>query len=307
MNTFLYCLKQGFRNFFRNYVFSIASVATVGSCIFLFCMFLALAQNLQSIVRKAETNVGITVFFDENLDEAEKEGLRNLIAGRDGVEKVVYISADEAWENFRKEYFGDRADELSEAFNGDNPLADSDSFEIFMTDIEDQDGMVSYLSGIPGIRDINYANNVVNALKKVNRGIYGLSAIIIGILFAVSVFLISNTISVAAEMRRRENGIMRLIGATNYMIMAPFAVEGVIIGTLGAIIPLTGIYYAYKKVTEWMLGQVASVSSSGALKEIMDLIPLEVIFPDMLVAGLVLGVLMGFIVSSLTIIKHLKV
>lgn len=307
MNTFIYCIKQGFRNFFRNSIFSIASVATVSACIFLFCMFLALAENLQSIVRKAETNVGITVFFKESMTESEKKALRERISEREGVSEVRYISADEAWESFQKEYFGDRASELSDAFNGDNPLADSDSFEIFMKNIEDQDGMVAFLSELPEIRDINYANTVVNALKKVNRGIYGLSAIIIGILFAVSIFLISNTISVAAAMRRRENEIMRLIGATNYMIRSPFVVEGVIIGTLGALIPLAGIYYTYKRVTEWMLSQVSAISSSGAFKEIMDLIPVSEIFPTMLCAGLILGVLMGFIVSRITIRKHLKV
>lgn len=307
MNTILYCIKQGFRNFFRNYIFSIASVATVSACIFLFCMFLALAQNLRSIVKKAETNVGITVFFREELTESEKASLKERISEQNGVSEVRYISADEAWESFQKDYFGDRAEELSEAFNGDNPLASSDSFEIFMENIEDQDGMVKFLSGIPELRDINYANTVVNALKKVNRGIYGLSAIIIGILFAVSVFLISNTISVAAAMRRRENEIMRLIGAADYMVRAPFVVEGIIIGTLGALIPLSGIYYTYRRVTEWMLGEVAAISSSGAFREIMDLIPVSGIFPTMLVSGLILGVLMGFIVSRLTIRKHLKV
>ena len=307
MNTILYCIKQGFRNFFRNYIFSIASVATVSACIFLFCMFLALAQNLRSIVKKAETNVGITVFFREELTESEKASLKERISAQNGVSEVRYISADEAWESFQKDYFGDRAEELSEAFNGDNPLASSDSFEIFMENIEDQDGMVKFLSGIPELRDINYANTVVNALKKVNRGIYGLSAIIIGILFAVSVFLISNTISVAAAMRRRENEIMRLIGAADYMVRAPFVVEGIIIGTLGALIPLSGIYYTYRRVTEWMLGEVAAISSSGAFREIMDLIPVSEIFPTMLVSGLILGVLMGFVVSRLTIRKHLKV
>lgn len=307
MNMFLYCVKQGFRSFFKNTVFSIASVATVSACIFLFCMFLALAENLQSVVRKAETNVGITVFFQEELTDRDKQELKEKILERSGVKEVRYISADEAWAGFQKEYFGDRASELADAFNGDNPLASSDSFEIFMENVEDQDGMVSYLSGLPQIRDINYANTAVNALKKINRGIYGVSAVIIGILFAVSIFLISNTISVAAAMRRRENEIMRLIGATDYMVRTPFVVEGIIIGTLGAVIPLTGIFFAYRKVTQWMLTQAAAGTPSGAFREIMELIPVSEIFPKMVYAGLILGVLMGYTVSRLTVRKHLKV
>ena len=74
-----------------------------------------------------------------------------------------------------------------------------------------------------------------------------LSVVIIGVLLAVSVFLISNTINVAAAFRKSENEIMRYIGATNYMIRAPFVVEGMVIGLLGAIIPLSFMSYIYQQ------------------------------------------------------------
>ncbi len=74
-----------------------------------------------------------------------------------------------------------------------------------------------------------------------------LSAVIIGVLLAVAVFLISNTISVAAAFRRRENEIMRYIGATNFMIRAPFIVEGLLLGFFGAVIPLAAMIVIYKR------------------------------------------------------------
>lgn len=307
MNTLWYCIRQGFRNFNKNFLFSMASTATVAACIFLLCMFLGLVENIANIAMKAEANVGITVFFAEPFSEQKKEELRSEIESYGGVKEIRYISADEAWESFKADYFGDKAEELSEAFADDNPLSESDSFEIFMNSVDDQPGMVEFLKKNPAFRDINYANSLVAALKRMNRWIYILSAVIIGVLFAVSVFLISNTINVAAAFRKRENQIMRLIGATRFMIKAPFVVEGLIIGTLGALIPLGSVYFVYTKASEYLLKQISELSGGATLREIAALIPVEQVFPQMAIAGLLLGVGMGFLVSSVTINKHLRV
>ncbi len=307
MNTFFYCLRQGFKNFVKNPLFSIASTATVAACIFLFCMFLGLVANITQIALKAEANVGITVFFAENATEEEKAELKKKIENYGHVREIRYISSDEAWESFQKDYFGDKAEELAAAFADDNPLSESDSYEIFMNSVDEQPGMVEFLSGDPLVREINYANTLVAALNKMNRGIYALSAVIIGVLFCVSVFLISNTIHVAAAFRKRENQIMRLIGATSFMIKAPFVVEGMMIGTLGALIPLGSVWYIYTRATEYIGKQVAQVSGSGSLREVVALIPVDTIFPQMVAVGLILGVGMGFVVSSVTINKHLRV
>ena len=143
-------------------------------------------------------------------------------------------------DGFQKEYFKDM-EGLAEGFADDNPLAGSASYEIYLEDISRQNEMVTYLNGTAGVRRVVYSNAVVAGFSSLNRIIGGLSAVIIGILLAVSVFLISNTIHVAAAFRKNENEIMRLIGATNFMIRAPFVVEGVILGLLGAVIPLSGM------------------------------------------------------------------
>ena len=291
----------------RNFLFTLASIATVAACIFLFCMFFSIIRNVQHIVTEAETTVGITVFFNEDADEQQKEEIGNEIRARGGIREIRYISADEAWSKFKSDYFGDRESELAEAFADDNPLSSSDSYEVFLNNIEDQQAMVSYIKGLPGVREVNYANALVSALKGVNRVISALSVVIIAVLLAVSVFLISNTISVAAAFRKRENEIMKLIGATNFMIRAPFVVEGIIIGFFGALIPLIGIYFIYKRATAYLLTQVFSVTSGVSAVELFQLIPVQTIFPQMAAVGLLLGVGMGFIVSFLTIQKYLRV
>ena len=186
MRTFFYCIGQGLANTRRNILFSIASVATVSACIFLFCMFFSIIANVRSIVYTAETTVGITVFFDESADDAAKESVKQAIMDRGGVKEIVYTSAEEAWEEFKTEYFGEDAEELSEAYADDNPLADSDSYEIFLNDIEDQEAMAEYIAGLPGVRQVNYANTVVSVLKSLNKVVSILSIVIIGVLVAVS-------------------------------------------------------------------------------------------------------------------------
>lgn len=300
ISTFFYCLKEGMKNIVRNIWFSLASTATISACIFLFCLFFALVANVQHMVQKAETTVGITVFFDETLPEEKILEIGDTIRARSEVKEADYISAEAAWESFQKEYFKD-SEELAAGFADDNPLAGSASYEIYLKDISDQSKIVSWLQTIPEIRKINYSNDTAAGLSSFNKMLGLLSAVIIGILLAVAVFLISNTISTAAAFRRDENRIMRLIGATNFMIRAPFIVEGVIIGLAGALIPLTGIYFLYRNAVVYMMEKF------NILSNIIEFLPIQVVFPYMTGVALLLGVGIGFAVSFFTIRKQLRV
>lgn len=300
LSTFTYCLKEGMKNIGRNIWFSLASTAIISACIFLFCMFFALVANVQYMVKNAETTVGITVFFDENMAEADILAIGKEIAARKEIKETKYISAEEAWETFQKEYFKD-AEELAEGFADDNPLAGSASYEIYLKDIADQDVIVSYLNTIAGIRKINYSNDTASGLSTFNKMLGLISAVIIAILLAVAVFLISNTISTAAAFRKEENKIMRLIGATNFMIRAPFVVEGIIIGFAGAAIPLVSVYFLYRSAVEYMIEKFHIISN------IIEFIPIDTIFPYMIAVAVALGVGIGFVGSFFTIRKHLKV
>ena len=307
MSTLLYCIKRGLINLRKNLLFSIASVATIAACIFLFCLFFSCFANVRNIAYQAETTIGISVFFNSGVSTEEKEAFRDAVVEHGGIRDISYKSADEAWESFKEDYFGDKSDELAEAFADDNPLAESDSYEIFMNNIEDQQAEVDYIRSFDIVREVNYANSVVDALNELNKVIMAVSAAMIGILFAISVFLISNTINLAAHFRRHENEIMRLIGATNGMIRAPFVAEGVFIGTAGTVIPLVLIYFIYNNAQGYLSERIAASGQLSALKDIVTLLPFSSIFPIMLCAGCILGVGMGFVVSFMTISKHLKV
>lgn len=300
ISTFWYCLKQGIINICRNILFSLASIATISACIFLFCLFFALIANVQNVAKTAETTVGITVFFDEDMPEEQILAAGDGIRGWEEVREARYISAAQAWENFKTEYF-EGMEELAEGFADDNPLSGSASYEIFLNDIEEQDKIVERLEGMEGVRKVRYSSTAVAGLTSAGKMVGAMSAVIICVLLAVAVFLISNTISVAAAFRRRENEIMRLIGATNYMIRAPFVVEGVLLGALGAAVPLAGMYVLYQRAVIY-IGEHYQM-----LTGMFEPIPLGDIFPYMAAAAGCLGAGIGFFVSYFTIHRHLKV
>ena len=300
ISTFWYCVKEGIKNICRNIWFSLASVATISACIFLFCLFFSIVANIQHVVDNVEGTIGITVFFDEDLTEDEIKRIGSEIGRREEVSEVQFTSAEEAWESMKNDYFSGH-EELAEGFADDNPLAGSASYQVFLHDITTQDQVVAYLQQLGGVREVNYSNSAAAGLSSFNAAIGILSLVIIGVLLAVSVFLISNTINVAASFRKRENEIMRYIGATDYMIRAPFVVEGIIMGLMGAGIPLVGMYYLYMRSVGYL------TTKFQILSRIFQFLPLDDIFPYMAVVAVLLGLGIGFFASFFTIRKHLKV
>ena len=301
ISTLGYSIKQGVKNIGRNKMFSIASMATMAACIFLFGVFFSIVINFRYIVDKAEEGVAITVLFDADATDEQIKEIGEKLKSRDDVAEVKYISAEQAWEDFQKDYFGEDNADAAAGFEGDNPLIDSDNYEVYLKSVETQADLVKYAEGLDGVRQVNKSDVVADALGNVNVLIAYVSGGIILILLAVSIFLISNTISVAAAFRRRENEIMRYIGATNFMIRAPFIVEGLLLGLFGAVIPLAGMTILYKR------GLVYLNTNYQMITGLFELLPLKQIFPVMAGAAMALGVGIGAIVSFLTIQRHLRV
>lgn len=300
ISTFFYTIKQGLVNIWKNKMFSLASIATMTACIFLFGLFYMIVTNFQSMVRDAEAGVAVTVLFDAGISEQRVEEIGELIDERVEVSHYEYTSADEAWESFKDIYF-EGNETAAESFAGDNPLANSASYSIYMNDISMQDTLVTYLQSIEGVREVKQSEMVANTLTDFNRLIGYISAGIILILLGVAVFLISNTITVGIAVRREEIGIMKLIGATDYFVRAPFVVEGIVIGLIGAAIPLGILYVLYGKIILYIGEKFSFISS------MMKFLTAEEVFHTLVPVALILGVGIGFVGSKITIRKHLKV
>lgn len=296
ISTFFYTLRQGVRNMFRNAWFSLASIATIASCLLLFGIFYSVVANFQNIVKKAEAGVAVTVFFDEGLSDEEKQHIGELILDRKEVDKINFISADEAWESFKDEYLGEYSDGFTE-----NPLEDSENYEIYMKDISLQSSLVTYLNTIPGVRQVNSSQQTADALTGANRLISYISLGIIGILLAVSIFLISNTVMIGISVRKEEIGIMKYIGATDFFVRAPFVVEGLLIGVIGAAIPLGIIYFIYINALDIIMERFTEIGS------ILQFLPVETIFATLIPVSLGIGAGIGLLGSFVTVRKHLRV
>lgn len=300
ISTIGYQTKQGFKNIGRNKMFSVASIATMAACIFLFGIFFSIVTNFRHMVQKAEEGVAITVFFDEEATDAQIKKIGDELKSQDGVLKVNFVSADEAWDSFKDEYFGD-AKELADGFKDDNPLSGSDNYEVYMSDVSKQKDVVSYAEKLDGVSKVNKSDVVAKTLTSVNRLIYYVSIVLIGILLAVSIFLISNTVTMGITVRREEIAIMKYIGAKDGFVRAPFIIEGLVIGLIGAVIPLVILYFVYDKAVAYVM------TKFSLLNNIIEFLPVTTVYRTLLPVGLILGVGIGFIGSAFTIRKHLRV
>ena len=300
INTFFYSVKQGFKNIFRNKMFSLASIATMAACIFMFGLFYIIITNFTSTVHSIEKGVSVTVFFDKGLSEGEIKSIGDQIAKRAEVSRMEYVSAEDAWNAFKDVYFEGKED-LAQGFAGDNPLANSAHYQIYLSDVSMQNSLVTYLKTIDGVREVKESAKVANTLTDFNHLVGYVSAGIILILLCVAVFLISNTVTVGISVRKEEIAIMKLIGATDYLVRAPFIVEGMFIGLIGATIPLLLLYFMYQKIIEYIADKFNFIGS------MINFVPVHTVFKTLIPVAVILGVGIGFLGSRLTIRKHLKV
>lgn len=315
ISTFGYVGKQGVKNIWRNKMFSLASIATMSACIFLFGLFFSILVNFQYIIKSAEEGVAITVFFNDDATEEQKKEIGEQLEFRDDVSEVKYVSADDAWAEFQKEYFGDNP-ELAEGFKDDNPLAGSDNYEVYMKTVKGDDkdliakskslsatqqDLVKFAQSLDGVRQVNKSDVVANTLSSVNMLVAYVSIAIIAILLGVSIFLISNTVTTGITVRKEEIAIMKYIGAKDFVVRSPFVIEGLIIGLFGAVIPLALLYFLYDKAVVYIMEKFS------ILKNIITFLPVGNVYIYLLPIGLAMGIGIGFLGSYFTVRKHLRV
>lgn len=300
INSIIYIIHQGIKNIFRNKMFSLASVATMSACIFMFGLFYIVMTNFSNMVRSAEEGVAVTVFFEEGTTEDRIKEIKADIDKRTAVKETVYVSAEEAWSDYQKQYF-DGYQEAAESFGADNPLSNSANLEVYLNDVSMQKDLVNHIKSLDDVRKVNQSQDVANTLTDLNRLISYVSGGIILVLLCVAIFLISNTVTVGISVRREEIGIMKLIGATDLLVRSPFVVEGVIIGFVGALIPLFILFVLYANICSYIANKFDFIGG------MLTFTPAGTVFGALIPISLLLGVGIGFAGSHFTIRKHLKV
>lgn len=297
ISTFFYTLKQGIINIFRNKLFSLASVATISACLFLFGLFFTVILNFQHMIRTAEEGVSVTVFFKDGVTDEEMLAVGGQIRARQEVSEAVFVTADEAWAEWAPENIGEDYGEIY----SENPLDGLDNYEIYMKDVSQQETLVAWLESLPQVDSVKRSEMAATTLTGVNMVVAYTSAGIIAILLAVSIFLINNTVMIGISVRKEEIEIMKYIGATDFFVRSPFVIEGILIGLIGSCIPLGVIYLLYMQVMEYVALQFPALSG------LMQFLPVSEVYRTLVPVCMGLGAGIGFLGSFATVRKHLRV
>jgi cell division transport system permease protein len=225
----------------RNKVMSLASVGTVTVALLILGFFLLFAANVEFLVADLESQVEITAYFAEEATTQQiTEGTR-AIGALANIEGVIFISKEEAL-NLLREQFGEDS-ELLEAVEGMNPLRHS--LQIKLVNQEEIMSTAQEIEKIAGISEVRYRSDVVERLLNLTRMIRTFGLAVSVLLVLMTAFMISNTIKLTVYARRKEIGIMKLVGATDWFIRWPFVLEGMILGLGGALITVGLIFFGY--------------------------------------------------------------
>lgn len=301
INTLRYSFKQGFINIRRNLLFSLASIGTIIACLFLFGVFYAVVLNMRNEVQMIEDSLTVTVFFEKGTDEQRIQEIGDEIKSIANVETINYVSADVAWKGYVDDVYNGDMNYVQNIFGDDNPLEDASSFEITLKDISRQEDTVKTIKAIPNVRKVNSSDVTANSLNSINKLVGYASLSLIAILLLVSMFLISNTITIGISVRKEEIAIMKLIGAKDSFVRTPFLVEGVMIGIIGSVIPIIMLFFMYDAVVDYLAGHYNVVAN------LINFVPTVEVVKGMAPIALLLGIGIGIVASTITTHKHLHV
>ncbi len=245
MYKFKMFFMDALRSLKRNKTITLASIITVSATLFIFGIFLIVAQTVNLGVESIESKVEIKAYLSDDITSAEEENIKKIVTSIEGVKDIVYESKEEAYENF-KERLGENNSILTGFSESRNPLPNSYIISLDETGaallVEDA------LKNVAGVEDVGNERETVEKIISLSELIRTIGVVIFVILVLVSLFLISNTIKLTVYSRRREIGIMKFVGATNWFIRLPFIIEGMIMGLIGGILSVTVIYFTYRVV-----------------------------------------------------------
>jgi cell division transport system permease protein len=286
-----YFLKESLKSFKKNWVISMAAITTVALSLLVIGFFMLIAFTVNSWMNLTEQKIEITVYIKEGVPPESIEALQSEVMSWNEVRKVTYVSKDEAMQRLKKQL---KDTELLSMVDG-NPLPVS--LEIAMKNPEKANVIVSKLKGRPEIDDIRHDRETVDRLIAFVKAARWIGIVFAALLAFASLVLISNAIRLAIYARRKEIGIMRLVGASNWFIRWPFLFEGIIQGVIGAFAAIGLLYVVQISVIDKIRQAITFIPVGANGNEFMQL-----------VLGLIIaGMTIGASGSALALRRYLKV
>lgn len=253
VKTTEYFIREAITSLRQNGLMSIASVTTVALSLLILGMFLILVLNLNNMASVLESQIQITVYLKDNLNDKQINDINSQISKITGVTQVHYINKDEAMERFKKR-LGEQQGLLS-ALGETNPLPSS--YEVKVDKPERVKSVAQALVEIKGVEDTRFGQEIIEQLFGLTKMIRIAGLILIVFLAFAALFIISNTIRITVFARRKEIGIMKYVGATDWFIRWPFVIEGIILGFGGAVIAVLLLSQSYSLLTHQVYESLA--------------------------------------------------
>ena len=295
-SIFGYLLGEGFRNVFHNKKSSGASLAIMCATMLIFGLFFMIIENLNNAVETLETQQGIQVFIQKTATDAQMEQIGEQIQAIDGVNKVTFVSKEDAL-NQTKEKLKDKQ-ALIAGWDESNPF--KASYLVTLTDLKLSSQVQDEIKKIDNIDSIQSRDETINGLVAIANDVRIVSAVILTLLVLISIFIIGNTIKLTVHARRKEISIMKYVGATDSFIRWPFVIEGIIIGIVAALLSILVLGIAYSLITNAAANSIISTMGIKLLS-FTDMTTLLVI------VYMVLGIGIGALGSSISMRKYLQV
>jgi len=289
----IYYIKEAFSSIFRNGWMSIASIGVVAVTLFILGSFMLLSKNVDYLANEVKDELEIVAYVDETLSVDEVDDLRVKVIQMSNIEEVRYVSKKDALERLRE-----KMGEMVDGFGDEgriNPLRDS--FEIRTIVPEDIPSVAAALQELPGIARVDYGTEIVEKLFKFTGVVKWVGMAFMTGLALTAAFLIANTIKLTVNVRSNEIMIMKYVGATEWFIRWPFLIEGILLGSLGAVIPALFLTYFYGQMVLW----------ADFNLNFLPLVPTEFIIFEINRILIILGVTIGCFGSLVSMRRFLKV
>lgn len=304
MFVFIYrSIKFAFQSFFRNFWLSVVTIIILVLTIFSVTTVAGINYVAEKAIDSVKDKVDVSVYFKPEVESKEVINVRYRLEELSTVKEVTYVSREEALDKFRERHQDDSVilesiDQLEE-----NPL--SATLVIKANDIDDYQGILSFLDNPEYdelIQDKNFDDNekVINQLSTISNKIENIGIIVSVIFVVIAVLIVFNTIRINIYTHREEIGIMKLMGATNWFVRAPFLIESLIYAVLAVIICLAILYP--------LLGVVAPQVNNFFEGYNLDLVSyFNSNFWQIIGWQLAFSVLLGILSSSIAVGKYLRV
>lgn len=289
ISTVKYYIVDALKSLKRNRTVSFASVATVAATLFILGVFLLIVFNVNAGVQELGSKLQVKIYLKDDATIADKSAIDKTLNNVQGVSEIKFENKSDALEKVKKQ-FGEDSKSLVQGLEKSNPFPNA--YVVRVEKPELVNNVVKAAQGLKGIEKIKDVREIVDKIINITNTLKIIGLALFVILISVSLFLIGNTIKLTLYSRKKEIGIMKFVGATDWFIRWPFIIEGMILGISGAMISTGVLYYAYRI----LFRKYATVLSGVGFNLINPHFILSTTLWQFMLGGLVIGAL-GSILS----------